>query len=95
MATPASHIQDLPGEVARVAPTYSDLREKQIPVRALSPGDTLEYRARWTRTKSEFGGHLWYTHDFLESAPVIEEVLEVNLPDKQAIRFTSPDRQAG
>ena len=76
VATPASHIQDLPGDVARVAPTYSDLREKQIPVRALSPGDTLEYRVRWTRTKSEYGGHLWYTDDFVESGAVLEETLE-------------------
>ncbi len=93
VATPASHIQDLPGEVARIAPTYSDLREKQVPVRALSSGDTLEYRVRWTRTKSEFGGHLWYTHDFIDSGAVLEETLEVSLPERQSIRYTSPDHK--
>ena len=93
VATPASHIQDLPGDVARVAPTYSDLREKQIPVRALSPGDTLEYRVRWTRTKSEYGGHLWYTDDFVESGAVLEETLEVSVPEQQYIRYSSPDHK--
>ena len=40
--TPESSVQDLAAEVTRQAPTYSDLREKQIPVKALGIGAVLE-----------------------------------------------------
>jgi hypothetical protein len=35
VATPAENVLDLPSEVTRVAPMYSDLKQKQIPVKAL------------------------------------------------------------
>src|SRR5882757_2565245 len=38
VATPDENIQDVSSEITRIAPTYSDLREKQIPVKALSVG---------------------------------------------------------
>lgn len=40
--TPDENIQDLSSDITRMAPTYSDLREKQIPVKALGVGDVLE-----------------------------------------------------
>jgi len=39
----ADAVQDLSASVARVAPMYTDYREKHITVPALRPGDVLEY----------------------------------------------------
>src|SRR5271155_5656319 len=50
--TPATDAQDMPTEVTRDAPFYSDLREIQIPVKSLSQGDKLEYQMRFTRLKT-------------------------------------------
>ncbi len=47
--TPDSSIRDLATEVAAAAPTYSDLRQKQVPVKALGVGDVLEYSVRSSR----------------------------------------------
>src|SRR5277367_4608113 len=45
--TPPEDAQDMPSRVSRIAPFYSDLKEKQIPVKSLSLGDTLEYQVRF------------------------------------------------
>src|SRR5882757_6306266 len=42
--TPAEDAQEVPAPVTQAAPMYSDLRTKQLPVKSLSVGDTLEYR---------------------------------------------------
>ncbi|MGA8030315.1 MAG: DUF3857 domain-containing protein, partial [Bryobacteraceae bacterium] len=44
--TPDSSIVDVTTDVASIAPVYSDLRQKQIPVKALAVGDVLEYSLR-------------------------------------------------
>ncbi|WP_185827117.1 DUF3857 domain-containing protein [Edaphobacter aggregans] len=53
--TPAADAQ----EVTRQAPFYSDLKEKQLPVRNLRVGDKLEYKARIVGTKAEAPGEFW------------------------------------
>src|SRR5207247_8936032 len=40
--TPASEAQDTATEAARCAPSYTDLRTKQNPVKGLGVGDTLK-----------------------------------------------------
>lgn len=57
--TPASDAQEMPQEVTRLAPFYSDLKEVQIPVRNLRMGDKLEYKARIIRTKPEVPNEFW------------------------------------
>ena len=42
--TPDYDIQDMPGEVTRTAPLYSDIHAKHIAVKGLGVGDVLEYR---------------------------------------------------
>jgi hypothetical protein len=50
--TPAADAIDMPAAVTREAPLYSDLKEKHVPVRSLSPGDTLEYQVHTAIDKS-------------------------------------------
>jgi len=59
VTTPSADAQELPAEVTRQAPFYSDIKQEQIPVRSLQPGDLLEYKLRIVRTKPEAPGRFW------------------------------------
>jgi hypothetical protein len=50
VTTSDQEAQDMPSAVTRTAPMYSDTREKQVPVKSLSVGDTLEYQVKIVRT---------------------------------------------
>jgi hypothetical protein len=50
--TPAADAQEVAAPVTEAAPMYSDLRMKQLPVKSLSVGDTLEYRVRMKDTNA-------------------------------------------
>lgn len=98
--TPDSNVQDLPADVTREAPTYSDLHEKQIPVKALGVGDTLEWHTRTVHLKADAAGHFWYTRDFIKDAIVLEQSLQITAPAGKYVKVSSPDlkpeiREAG
>jgi tetratricopeptide (TPR) repeat protein len=88
--TPESNFQEAPSAVTKGAPMYSDLREKQIPVKALASGDVLEYRVRWIRTKPLVQNQFWFEHDFLQNGTVEEETLTVSVPAGQFVKLSSP-----
>lgn len=91
--TPAASVQDIPTDAARSAPTYSDLREKQVPVKGLGTGDVLEYRALSTRTKAEVPGQFWFTHDFVKDVIALEETLRISVPLDKYVNVKSPSLQ--
>ena len=66
--TPASTALDVATAVAAVAPTYSDLRQKQIPVKGLGLGDVLEYSFQSSQRKPEVPGQFWYDDVFVDDA---------------------------
>jgi hypothetical protein len=81
--TPVSDAQEMPLEVTRQAPFYSDLKEKQIPVRNLRMGDKLEYKARIIRTKPEAPGQFWGQESFgygSSGQVMLEESIELRVP---------------
>jgi hypothetical protein len=92
VVTPAENIQDLPADVTREAPFYSDVRQKHVAVRGLSVGDTLEYQIRNRTHTPIVPGHFWLAHDFSRSGIVLEETLEVNVP---AARTDCKDQVCG
>jgi hypothetical protein len=51
--TPDYNIQDMPSDVTRTAPLYSDIHEKHVAVKGLGVGDTLEYHVRYRIVKPE------------------------------------------
>ena len=57
--TPVTDVIEQPTEVTREAPFYSDLKEAQLPVKNLQPGDTLEYKARVVSTRAEAANEFW------------------------------------
>jgi tetratricopeptide (TPR) repeat protein/transglutaminase-like putative cysteine protease len=88
--TPISTIQDVSSDVTRIAPMYTDLRQKQVPVKALGTGDVLEYLVRVTQTRPEAPGHFWYAQDFLSGGVVLEETLRVEVPSEKYVKVSSP-----
>jgi tetratricopeptide (TPR) repeat protein len=91
--TPAADAQEMPAPITREAPFYSDLKEKQVPVRSLRAGDRLEYKLRIIRTRPEAPGHFWgqeifYTPVF--GAVVLEQSVEIHLPKTAYIQVWSP-----
>ena len=64
VVTPDYNIQDMPAEVSRSAPMYSDVHEKHVTVKALGVGDTLEYLVRYRTTKPQVPGQFWFAYNF-------------------------------
>ncbi len=90
VATPEENIQDVSSEISRIAPSYSDLREKQIPVKALGVDDVLEYKVKLIQNKPEIPGNFWYEQNFMTEGVVLEEKLEVNVPSDKYVSVVSP-----
>jgi tetratricopeptide (TPR) repeat protein len=90
VTTPESDAQDQAAEVTRQAPLYSDLHIKQLPVKALSAGDVLEYQVRQVRTVAAAPGQFWFTQDFLRNGVVLEETASLSVPRKKYVQVESP-----
>jgi hypothetical protein len=91
--TPVSDAQEMPQQVTREAPFYSDLKEKQLPVRNLQPGDLLEYRARIVDTKAEVPNHFWGQDTFRSATVILNENIELRVPQGTYVKVWSPDLQ--
>jgi tetratricopeptide (TPR) repeat protein/transglutaminase-like putative cysteine protease len=83
--TPLDTIQDMPAAITREAPYYSDVREEQVAVKGLEPGDTLEYEYR-SQEKPLTPGEFWFNYDFVREGIALDEELDVSVPkDRQVI----------
>lgn len=93
--TPPADAIDMPADVTREAPLYSDLKEKHLPVRSLSPGDTLEYEVDTAINKAEAPGEFWGADHF--TAPgtllVLAETLTLDVPADKYIQVWSPNHK--
>jgi tetratricopeptide (TPR) repeat protein len=94
--TPASDAIDMTAEVSREAPLYSDLKEKHVPVRSLSAGDTLEYEVDTAITQPDVPGQFWGADHF--TAPgtlvVLDETLTLTFPAGKYVQVWSPNHKA-
>ena len=91
VVTPLDDIQDMPSEITRQAPFYSDAREKHIAVKGLSPGDVLEFRERWRTTNPLVPGHFWLTYSFVRDLIVLHEELQVSVPRTRPLKLKTPE----
>jgi tetratricopeptide (TPR) repeat protein len=90
----ADAVQDLTSSVERLAPVYSDLREKHVTVPGLRPGDTLEYTVATTIHTALAPGHFWTEHNFAAAGIVLDEQFEVDVPgEKELVLKTRPDAE--
>jgi len=93
--TPSSGIQELSSPVERIAPMYTDFRQKHVTVQSLRPGDTLEARVVTTVHTPLAPGQFWAEFGFNDDDVVLSEELNVDVPAKKAILLkTAPGLQA-
>jgi transglutaminase-like putative cysteine protease/tetratricopeptide (TPR) repeat protein len=93
-STSAADAQELPTEVTREAPFYSDLKQEQIPIRSLQPGDLLEYKLRIVRTKPEAPGHFYGAETFFlpsNGLVIRSEAVELDVPKDAYLQVWSPN----
>lgn len=89
--TPEYNIQDMPGEITRMAPLYSDIHEKHVAVKGLSAGDVLEYLVRFRIVKPLVPGHFWQEYSFAKDAISKDEELEISVPAAKFVKVVSPE----
>ena len=89
----ASAIKETNADVARNAPVYTDYKVKHVTVPSLQAGDTLEYEVDTNLATPLAAGEFWYAQDFVKGAIVLDESLEVNLPDGRPLNLVSPQAQ--
>lgn len=93
--TPVADAMDMPAEVTREAPLYSDLKEIHLPVRSLSAGDTLEYEIDTAINKPEAPGQFWGSAHFTPPGTVVvlAEVLTLEVPPDKYVQVWSPNHK--
>jgi tetratricopeptide (TPR) repeat protein len=89
--TPADDAQDQPAQVTQLAPMYSDLHIKQIPVRSLAVGDKLEFSFRMTQQRPEVPGEFWGQENFGSGAVFLERSIELHVPRQKQVTVWSPE----
>ena len=89
--TPTDSVQDMPSDITRQAPFYSDLREKHVAVKGLGVGDVLEFQVHWRTTKPLAPGQFWFAFNFSQDAIFLHEELRVSIPRDRAIKWKSRD----
>lgn len=91
--TPSSNAIDMPSEVTREAPLYSDLKQIHLPVRSLSAGDKLEYEVDTSIDKAEASGQFWGAYHFAAHGTqiVLAEVLALEVPAEKYVQAWSPN----
>jgi transglutaminase-like putative cysteine protease/tetratricopeptide (TPR) repeat protein len=80
-----------PAPVTREAPFYSDLKQKQLPVKSLHVGDTLEWQVRIVRTAAEAPGQFWGSATFITRAVTLADEYELRVPASITVNvWTNP-----
>ena len=91
--TPDYNIQDLPADVTREAPMYSDIHQKHVAVKGLGVGDTLEYQYTVRTLKSDVVGQFWLEYNFARNHIVLDEQLDLDIPADKSVTVSSADVQ--
>jgi tetratricopeptide (TPR) repeat protein/transglutaminase-like putative cysteine protease len=84
-------IKEMTAGVERDAPEYTDYKEKHITVPSLHTGDTIEYDILTKTVKALAPNEFWYSQDFLQDAIILDEQLEINVPQERALIVKSAD----
>jgi transglutaminase-like putative cysteine protease len=91
--TPAENVLEMPSEVTRQAPFYSDLKEKQVAVKGLEIGDSVEYQYRSSLKIPVDSGQFWFSYNFVQAVICLEESLQVSVPRERYVKIQSPKVQ--
>jgi len=78
--TPVTDAIEEPAPVTREAPFYSDLKQKELPIKNLHVGDTLEWQVRIIRTVPEAPAQFWGQENYSDNAVVLDHQFELRFP---------------
>ena len=87
--TPPENILDMPTEITRQAPFYSDLKEKQVAVKGLEIGDALEFQYRTSTRTPLDPGQFWFAFNFFKTGICLQQKLEISVPRGRAVKVAS------
>lgn len=93
VTTPDYNIQDMPADVSRAAPMYSDIHQKHIAVKGLGVGDILESDVTLRTIKPEIPGQFWMAYSFEKNLIVLDEQLDLDLPADKEFTVASGELQ--
>jgi len=91
--TPDYNALDMPADVTRAAPMYSDIHQKHVAVKGLGVGDTLEYQVTLRTLKPEVPGQFWLEYSFQKILIALDEQLDLDLPADKAVTVASAELQ--
>ena len=94
VATPSTDSMELAAPVTREAPVYSDLKERQLPVRSLAAGDELEYDMRTVFRVAEAPDQFWGAEHFVKNGVVLVETLTLEVPVSKYVQVWCPRHPA-
>jgi tetratricopeptide (TPR) repeat protein len=95
VSTPVDDAMEMPAEVSREAPMYSDAKEKHLPVRSLAAGDRLEYQFRTLTTKALAPGQFWGAEHFMvQGGVILNQTLTLHVPAQTYVQVWSPNHPA-
>lgn len=84
----ADAVQDLTSPVARLAPVYTDARQKHVTVPGLAVGDTLEYEVI-LKVRPLVPGEFWHSRGLISDAICLDEQIELNVPARRRLSIKS------
>jgi tetratricopeptide (TPR) repeat protein len=87
VSVPLDAVQDLTSPVERVAPVYTDYRQKHVTVASLRPGETLEFAFTVVVHTALAPGQFWTEYDFAREGAVLDERLEIDVPANAAVKL--------
>ena len=93
VVTPDYNVQDMPADVTRQAPMYSDIHQKHVAVKGLGVGDTLESQVTFRTLKPEVPGQFWLEYSFEKNLIILDEQLDLDLPADKPVAVASADLQ--
>ena len=89
--TPLTEVLEQTPPVTQQAPFYSDIKMKQIPIRGLRVGDTVEWQTRVTIVHPEAPGQFWASVPFVRDLVAQSQAVEVRVPTAKAVHvWTNP-----
>jgi tetratricopeptide (TPR) repeat protein len=91
--TPAESVMEMPAEITRDAPFYSDIKEKHVAIRGLEVGDELEYECTEDVHTPMDPGQFWWSYRFFEAGIVLENDLQIGVPKDRYVKVHSSGPQ--
>src|SRR6267154_1309557 len=71
--TQPDDFQDMPADLTRAAPFYSDTHELHVAVKGMGIGDLLEYQVHWQHNKPLVPGQFWLKYNIARRGIVLNE----------------------